>query len=117
LISFGGSSETSVSLQIFAKHVVDYPKHSAQFEMDVKKNKKTVFAAFCDFLNNAPLQAQEQKPKIATKPKTASDSRLMVTSKSDFESPALSSTRVEGNVVVPVVVSEVSFASEFRVEF
>lgn len=95
--------QMSLLKQMFKPFVNDFDKHSSQFEMDVKKNKKTSLEAFVTFLNNISIAPPSQKPQIPLKPST-SDSKI---SKSDFESPALSSTRVEPNYKADVVVSEV----------
>lgn len=89
--------------QLFKAFILDFDKLAAQFEVDVKKNKKSVSDAFIIFLSNMSL-----KPIIAQKPTSASDSKLLsTTAKTDFESPALSSTRVDNNYKPDVVVSEV----------
>ena len=94
----------SLLKQMFMPFVSDFDKHQAQFEADVKKNKKTSLEAFITFLNNASIIPASQKPLIPAKPSTT-DSKT--SSKPDFESPALCSTRVETNYKPDVVVSEV----------
>jgi hypothetical protein len=67
--------------------VSNYDDIRKQFELDVTKNKKTPYDALIISLNNAIiLPEQSTKPKIAAKPTSKA---------SDFESPTLSSTRVE----------------------
>lgn len=98
--------QTSLLKQLFKNFVSDFDKQMSQFEVDVKKNKKTVYDAFLNFLNNMSLSPV--KPQIAVKPTSGSDSKLLTAStKTDFESPALSSTRVDNIYKPDVVVSEV----------
>lgn len=102
--------QLSFLTQLFQKSVKEFDKHQAQFETDVKKNKKTPYEAFIIFLNNIAIIAAPQKPQIAAKPKTSSPAEFKVSIKSEeFESPALSgalcSTRVENNN--EIIVSEV----------
>lgn len=106
--------QLSLLKQLFKMHVVDFDRHHSQFEADVKKNKKTSYEAFINFLNNVSLpQPSLLKPQIAVKPAT-SDSKASI--KSEFESPVLCSTRVESNFKPDVVVSEVKHEnlSRFR---
>lgn len=88
-------------VKLFKPYVVDFDKHQAAFEANVEKNKKNALDAFVIFMNSASFVSQ--KPQIATKPTRVSDSKLSV--KTDFESPALSSTRLDNP---DVVVSEVN---------
>jgi hypothetical protein len=100
--------QTAILRQMFKSFILDFDKLAAQFEVDVKKNKKTAYDAFINFLCNLTLSPA--KPQIAVKPTSASDSKLLTTTtKSDFESPALSSTRVDHSYKPDVVVSEVRF--------
>lgn len=95
--------------QMFRPHVVEFQKHEAQFDEDVKKNNKSPYEAFINFLVNITIIPLPVKPQIPAKPQI-SDSKM--SSKSDFESPALCSTRVDNNykqeVRPELVVSEVS---------
>lgn len=97
--------QSSLLKQMFKPYVADFDRHQSQFEADVKKHKKTSFEAFIIFLNNIIVpQTAIQKPQIAVKPAT-SDSKS--STKTEFESPVLCSTRVESNFKSDVVVSEV----------
>lgn len=96
--------QSNILRQFFKPFVPDFDNLSAQFDVDVKKNKKTPYEAFINFLCNMSLRPS--KPQIAVKPTSASDSRLLLPTKTDLESPVLSSTRVE-NCKPDVVVSEV----------
>lgn len=98
--------QKSLLVKLFKPYVADYDKHHALFEANVERNKKTALEAFIIFLNSVMIAPQ--KPQIATKPARVSDSKLSV--KSDFESPALSSTRLE---TPDVVVSEVTKVVQF----
>lgn len=105
--------QMSLLKQMFKNFVLEFDKHQAQFETDVKKNKKTSYEAFVNFLNNITLIPASQKPQIATKPSTSTinNSTEKLSSKSDFESPALSSTRVDNNGKAEIIVSEASVRS------
>lgn len=95
--------------QLFKSHAVDFAKIAAQFENDVKKNKKTPYEAFIIFMVNMSLMPQQiSKPQIAVKPTSASDSKLSISLKSDSESPALSSSRIVSSYKQEVDVSEVN---------
>src|SRR5690349_24529701 len=63
--------QLSLLKQMFKNSVVEFDKHSSQFESDVKKNKKTTHEAFINFLNNITIIPLSQKPQIATKPTTS----------------------------------------------
>lgn len=95
--------QTSILKQMFKPYVNDFDKHYNQFEADVKKNKKSSYDAFLTFLNNISIATATVKPQIQPKPQI--DSKISTKS---FESPVLSSTRVENNYKPEVVVSEVS---------
>lgn len=87
-------------------HILDGDKLISQFEVNIKKNGKTSYESFVILMNAATVVQSTQhsmKPPIAVKPNL--DSKLSI--KSDFESPALSSTRLEHNAP-EIVVSEVS---------
>lgn len=99
--------QMSLMKQMFRPHTSDFDRHYLQFEEDVKKNNKTTIDAFISFVNNVNLISGSQKPQIPTKPST--DSKA--SSKSDFESPALCSTRVEPHSNANVVFSEVKSIS------
>lgn len=94
---------------MFKPFVSDFEKHQAQFEVDVKKNKKKSMEAFVTFLHNMSVVPLSQKPQISAKP--TNDSKA--SAKSDFESPALCSTRVETSYKPDVVVSEVKTMHKF----
>lgn len=96
--------QVNLLIQMIKPYCSDFDKHLAQFEADVKKNKKTPYEALIVFLNNATIRSTSVKPQIPVKPIV--DSSKM-SSRSDFESPVLSSTRVEGSAKPDVVVSEV----------
>lgn len=99
--------QMSLLKQMFKNYVQEFSKHEAQFEADVKKNKKTTYEAFISFLNNILVVPASQKPQIAAKPRTSSTA--LSSKADDFESPALSSTRVDNNnVPSEIIVSEVS---------
>lgn len=87
--------------KLFKPYVADFDKQQALFEANVEKNKKNSLDSFIIFMNSATFASQ--KPQIATKPTRISDSKL--SAKSEFESPALSSTRLG---TPDVVVSEVN---------
>lgn len=93
--------------KVFKPYVVDFDKQQALFEANVEKNKKNALDSFIIFMNGATFASQ--KPQIATKPTRVSDSKLSV--KTDFESPALSSTRLDNP---DVVVSEVNIKIQLR---
>lgn len=99
------SFERQVSFlkQFFKPFVTDFDRHQAQFEVDVKKNKKTSYEAFIVFLYNINIIPPSEKPQIAPK-SSISDSKA--SSNNDFDSPALCSTRVD-TVYKPDLVSEV----------
>lgn len=86
---------------LYKPYVLDFDKHSALFEVNVEKNKKSPLESFIIFVNSVTMAPQ--KPQIATKPTRVSDSKL--STRSEFESPALSSTRLD---TPEVVVSEVT---------
>lgn len=94
--------QLSLLKQLFKNFVSEFDKHQAQFETDVKKNKKTAYEAFIYFLNTVSILPATQKPQIAAKPTNPSSS------KSEFESPVLSSTRLDNNGKSDIIVSEVS---------
>lgn len=105
------TTERQISLlkQMFRNHILDYDRFESQFETDVRKNKKSSYDAFVIFLNNITLQPKLQnaaKPPTSTK-SVSLDSKL--NTKSEIESPALSSTRLDHNNLPEVVVSEVYF--------
>jgi NAD-dependent SIR2 family protein deacetylase len=98
----------SILKSLFKPHIADFDKHHAQFEADIKKNKKTTYEAFIIFLTNATVLPAVQKPQIADKPQTLKINPSLSV-RSDFESPTLSSTRVDnGSNKAEVVVSEVN---------
>lgn len=99
--------QQKILVQLFSANITEFSKLSAQFEVDVKKNKKSPYEAFLAFVLNMTANPVNLKPQIATKPNSASDSKLLSSTKSDFESPALSSTRLDANFKPEVVVSEV----------
>lgn len=86
-------------------HILDGDKLILQYETNVKKHSKTSHEAFIIMMNNAVILQNSSKPPIAVKPTL--DAKLSI--KSDFESPALSSTRLENNPTPEIVVSEVKF--------
>lgn len=88
-------------------HILDGDKLIAQFENNIKKNGKSPFESFLVLINCATIVSLPNKPPIAAKP--ILESRMSVKSTSDvFESPVLSSTRLENNNIQPeIVVSEV----------
>lgn len=96
--------QSSLLKQMFKPHISDFDKHLVQWEADVKKNKRTPYDAFIVFVNNMTMTT---KPQIPQKPSLDTKS----SSKSEFESPVLSSTRVESSYKPEVVVSEVKFDS------
>lgn len=96
---------TAVKLSGFANsyikpNILDGDKLFAQYDINIKKHQKTPYEALIIMMNNATV-IQQGKPPIAEKPNL---SKLSV--RSDFESPALSSTRYETNTP-EIVVSEV----------
>lgn len=93
--------------KLFKAQVVDFDKHQALFEANVEKNKKNALDAFVIFMNSVTFASQ--KPQIAAKPTRVSESKL--STKSEFESPALSSTRLD---TPDVVVSEVNFVIQSK---
>ena len=99
--------QQKILVQLFSANVAEFQKLSSQFEVDVKKNKKTPYEAFLAFVLNMTANPVNLKPQIATKPNSSSDSKLLTSTKSDFESPALSSTRLDANFKPDVIVSEV----------
>lgn len=92
--------------QMMKPYCSDFDKHCQQFEVDVRKNKKTSHEAFIVFLNNATIGMPSVKPQIPLKPIV--DSKMSL--KSSIESPVLCSTRVESTLKSEVVVSEVSLS-------
>jgi hypothetical protein len=84
-------------------HLIEGDKLYYQFEINVKKNQKSPYDALLIMLNNATVISQ--KPTIAAKPINLQPTESKLSVKSDFESPALSSTRVDQP---QIVVSEVS---------
>jgi hypothetical protein len=98
---------SGIAKQYIRVHLADGEKLFMQYEMNVKKNQKTPYEALILMLNNA--SSQIQKPQVPVKPTNLNlhlDSKISV--RSDFESPALSSTRVDNNNHTPdIVVSEV----------
>lgn len=91
-------------------HILDGDKLITQYETNVKKHSKTSHEAFIILMNNATVIQQASKPPIAVKPTMPTlDAKLSI--KSDFESPALSSTRLENVPTPEIVVSEVNFNS------
>lgn len=107
----------SIAKQYVANHCTDGAKLVTQFETNVKKNQKTPYEAIIIMLNGATISLphsnsqQPIKPQIPVKPSTLQcDSKITKTT--DFESPALCSTRLEprletNNTPENIVVSEV----------
>lgn len=80
--------QASILSSLVKPCVSNFDDIKKQFELDVVKNKKTPYDAFIRCLNNAVvLPEASQKPKIAAKPARSGD----------FDSPTLSSTRVDKN--------------------
>lgn len=96
--------QMSLLKQMFRPYSTDFEKNYLQFEEDVRKNNKTPIDAFVIFVNNITIVSGSQKPQIPVKPST--DSKI--STKSEFESPALCSTRVDTNSNETVVISEVN---------
>lgn len=109
--------QTSLLRQMFKPYIMEFDKHQAQFEADVKRNKKTPIEAFVNFLNNGTIVSKPQKPQISIKPQASISSESRLSSKSDYDSPALSSTRVDSNYKNDVVVSEVNIKVPVRFQF
>lgn len=108
-----------IAKQYLRNHLVDGDKLLTQFETNIKKNQKTPYEAFVIMLNNGTvitssnsnLQQQQKsqqihKPQIPVKPSNLQIESTL-SNKTDFDSPALCSTRLENNAQ-EIVVSEVS---------
>lgn len=101
--------------KFFKSHVADYDIHLAQYENNIRK-KKTPLNAFIIFLNSVTLvssvatagasKTQLAPSKLSITGQTTFDSKMSL--KNEFESPALSSTRVEPNEVVVSEVNKIS---------
>ena len=113
----------SIAKQYFRQQIVDGDKLITQLEVNIKKNQKTPYEALIIMLNNAsvcqspnlhqiltPTQ-QIQKPTIPLKPSNLQvESKISV--KSDFNSPAICSTRLDIYTSTPdIVVSEVNLST------
>lgn len=97
-------------LSTFLKPCVsNYDDVKKQFELDVTKNKRSAYDAFIKCVNNAIiLPEQSSKPKIAAKPTSKNSS--------DFDSPTLSSTRVDKTFNRKSDLTEVSYIHQ-KIEF
>jgi len=104
----------NMAKQYLRNQIVDGDKLITQLEVNVKKNQKTPYEALIIMLNNSTISqspilqqsAPIQKPTIPLKPSKL-QVETIISKKSDFESPALSSTRIENNTP-DIIVSEVS---------
>lgn len=118
---------TAIVKQYIKIHLVDGDRLFLQYETNVKKNQKTPYDALILMLNNATFTSvqqpppQQQKPQIPAKPALLNVERQISSNVREFESPALSSTRVDvnsNNQTPEVVVSEVILNSyvQYRVK-
>lgn len=76
---------SSLLTSLIRPHVTNYDDIRRQYDQDTLKLRKTPFEAFVKLVNNAVLMpVAGSKPQVPQKP-----------TKHDFESPVLSSTRLE----------------------
>lgn len=96
---FTQEKQNSILATLIKPHVTNYDDIRKQYDSDTQKHKKTPYEAFVKLVNNAVfVPVAGQKPQVPVKP-----------TKHDFDSPTLSSTRVENKRRSDVNVSEVSF--------
>lgn len=77
--------QNGILATLIKPHVTNYDDIKKQYDYDTHKNKKTPYEAFVKLVNNAVFSpVAGQKPQVPVKP-----------TKHDFDSPTLSSTRVE----------------------
>lgn len=78
--------QSSLLLTLIKPHVTNFDDIKRHYDLETTKARKTPYEAFVKLINNAVLvPAAGSKPQVPAKP----------TKQSDFDSPVLSSTRVD----------------------